>query len=224
MSWLTNLRDALQERLTRPPQTGDLAQGAGVIAADAAPAGAPPAAVESLADLETALAWLRWLDSRARTLDAIKSQTLALVEEGHRREQLLPAQETTIPELQQRLETAVLEYARQHQAELFATAQTHRCAAGSVKRSKAPLKIDLDGDAKEVSDYLQRQLRLPEFLQRLAEQSPDLAKLVTLTRVKCEPDKQAAAAAIKDQSLTAADLAIAKMKPAPAGHTFKVEL
>lgn len=224
MSWLSSLKDALQDRLSRPPQTEALAQGAGVVAADAAPAAAPPETIDSAAALETALAWLRWCDSRARTLAAVRDQTLALVEEGHRRELVLPALQTTLPDLSARLEAAVLAYARTHQAELFAKSQTHHCAAGAIKRTKRPASIELDGDPKEVAEHLQQQLRIPELLAELRAASPALATLVELTRIKVEPDKQAALAALKDKRLTPDDLAQAKMKPAAEGFNFRVDL
>jgi hypothetical protein len=224
MSWLSDLHQTLQEKLRKPPATACLATGAGVVAADAAPVTQPPEVVDSQTAAQAAITWLRWLKSRRDTLTAIKSQTIALVEAAFSRELELPRQATSIPELQERLEQALLTYAAAHSDRLFADGATLKLSGGAVRRTKDPLRIELEGPPKEVEQFLAETLRLRELLAAAVAERPELAVIAAVTRIRCEPDKLAAAAAFKEGRLTAEQLAAARLRPSPESHSYKVQL
>lgn len=223
MDWLNSIRTFLQDRLQQPARTAELEAGRVVAALDAPPADPIPDAIAGEPELRAAFAWLAWLQSRADTLAATHRQIVQLVEQTYARELDLPANQTTIPELAGRLESLLQQHAKDH-PELFEGGATHRRPYGSIKRTAGKLRIELDGEKADVEQHLRDRLKLSEALAAVHQGDAEAETLLELARIKIEPNLQHAQEAYKAGTLTAEQLALAKLKPATGEATFKIEL
>lgn len=166
-----------------------------------APADSQPAAlgktprIKTRAHLAQALALLSWMDSRRKTVEAARDQTIDLARATAAQQLQIDVNGTLVPfeAYAQAINDAAAEFVAANREELFSGGKTLKLPVGEVSIRALPAKLEIDDRAGVVQKFIDQHALLKKGLELLKR-----LKCLPYLKVKFELDadavKRAAAA------------------------------